>query len=156
MEEQIHVFWDNSNVFISAKSVAEDFEPVYGRRLVRIQFDNLFTLAAAGRPVRRAVCVGSVPPELETIWQRLEATGVRVEKYERGGLSGKEQGVDQCLQIWMLRTLADEEPSKAVLLTGDGRGYEDGVGYSALTWRGCMTKAGRSSWSPGRRHAIDV
>ena len=128
----IYVFWDNSNVFISAKRVAEGLEPAYGWRLVRIQFDNLFRLATAGRQVERAICVGSVPPELETIWSRLEGAGVRVEKYERGEMSGKEQGVDQCLQLWMLRTLADvNEPTTAVLLTGDGKGYEDGVGFRA-------------------------
>lgn len=129
---KIYVFWDNSNVFISAKSVAEQNEPAYGRKEVRIQFDSLFQLATAEREVASAVCVGSVPPDLEKIWARLEETGIKIEKYERGELSGKEQGIDQCLQLWMLRALADaDEPAVAVLLTGDGKGYEDGVGFRA-------------------------
>jgi hypothetical protein len=66
------------------------------------------------------------------VWERLEKTGIRVEKYERGEYSGREQGVDQCLQLWMLRALADAPvPATAVLLTGDGKGYEDGAGFRA-------------------------
>jgi len=66
------------------------------------------------------------------VWEKLEKAGVHVEKYERGQLSGKEQGIDQCLQLLMLRALADaDEPEIAVLLTGDGKGYEDGVGFRA-------------------------
>lgn len=128
----VYVFWDNSNVFISSKKVAGELEGVYGPTHVRIEFEHLFLLATGGRCIESAVCVGSVPPQLETVWARLEATGVRVEKYERGAESGKEQGVDQCLQIWMLRALADaEKPATCVLLTGDGKGYEDGVGFRA-------------------------
>ena len=46
-------------------------------------------------------------------------------------MRAKEQGVDQCLQVHMLRVLADFPPSVAVLLTGDGRGYAEGVGFFA-------------------------
>jgi hypothetical protein len=129
---KVYVFWDNSNVFISSKTVADDKEGWRGREHVRIQFENLFRLAVADRDVANAVCVGSVPPQLATVWERLERAGVKVEKYERGRLSGKEQGIDQCLQLWMLRALADSiDPCVAVLLTGDGKGYEDGVGFRA-------------------------
>jgi len=128
----VYIFWDNSNVFISSKKVASDVEGKYGPQYVRIQFENLFKLAAANRKIELAVCVGSVPPELEAVWDRLQETGVKIEKYERGAASGKEQGVDQCLQLWMLRAVTDaEQPGIAVLLTGDGRGYEDGVGFRA-------------------------
>lgn len=93
-DRKVFIFWDNSNVFISAKDVAEELEPAYGRSNVRIQFEHLFQLATANREVAMAVCVGSVPPELEKVWERLERTGIRVEKYERGIFSGKEQGTD--------------------------------------------------------------
>src|SRR5579871_105762 len=129
---KVYVFWDNSNVFISSKTVADENEGWRGREHVRIHFDNLFKLAVAEREVVNAVCVGSVPPQLATVWDRLERAGIRVEKYERGQLSGREQGIDQCLQLWMLRALADASgPCVAVLLTGDGKGYEDGVGFRA-------------------------
>jgi hypothetical protein len=130
--ERVHIFWDNSNIFIPAQYVASRKEGAIAEREVRIQFDNLFNLAKAGRPIGSAVCVGSVPPELEDVWKRLRATGVTVELYERGAQSRSEQGVDQCLQVHMLRALSDVEPAEvAVVLTGDGAGYEDGVGYYA-------------------------
>jgi hypothetical protein len=99
---------------------------------VRIQFDNMLKLAQAGRPLASAVCVGSVPPELEDVWDRLEDAGVDIELFERGEGSGQEQGVDQCLQVYMLRALVDATaPGIAVLLTGDGAGYDEGAGFHA-------------------------
>lgn len=119
----VHIFWDNSNIFIPAKFAASRRDGPMQEHSVRIQFDNMYRLASAARDVESAVCVGSVPPELEAVWDRLEATGVEVELYERGAGSGTEQGLDQCLQVHMLRALADsDEPAVAVLLTGDGAG----------------------------------
>lgn len=128
----VHIFWDNSNIFVPAQRLAGRRDGVLQQQNVRIQFDNLYDLARAGRPVTSAICVGSVPPELEAVWARLRAVGVEVELYERGAASGQEQGVDQCLQVHMLRRLADTHPPGiAVLLTGDGAGYDDGVGFHA-------------------------
>jgi NYN domain-containing protein len=127
----VYIFWDNSNIFVSAKKyVATRHDGPLAEQQLRIQFDNLERLAQAGRPLRRAVCTGSVPPELGNVWTRLRNTGVLVQLFERGKDSGKEQGVDQCLQVHMLRALADEsEPCVAVMLTGDGAGYDTGAGY---------------------------
>ena len=48
-------------------------------------------------------------------------------------MSGKEQGLDQCLQVHMLRAIHDcPTPQVAVLMTGDGAGYDDGVGAALL------------------------
>lgn len=130
--DEVHIFWDNSNIFIPARYVAARRDGTLQESHVRIQFDRLYDLARAGRPVGSAVCVGSVPPELEAVWERLRGIGIDVELYERGSESRREQGVDQCLQVHMLRRLADVQPPQvAVLLTGDGAGYDDGVGFHA-------------------------
>lgn len=132
MADRVLIFWDNSNIFIAARNLAEQREGPSAKNDVRIQFDNLVELAVAGRSLQSAICVGSVPPVLQAVWDRLRSTGVAVETYERGSHSGKEQGVDQCLQIHMLRALADvHPPATAVLLTGDGAGYETGAGFHA-------------------------
>jgi|GEM_PF-424443 len=131
-QPRVYIFWDNSNIFISARTVAEQREGIEGRQGVRIQFDHLLDLALAGRRLARAIAVGSIPPELREVWDKLKAPGVDIELYERGQSSGKEQGLDQCLQTHMLRALSDEDvPQIAVLLTGDGAGYDDGVGFHA-------------------------
>lgn len=132
MASEVLIFWDNSNIFIPARYVANRREGAGAEPEIRIHFDHLFNLAKAGRRVKQGVCVGSVPPELEHVWMKLRATGVIVELYERGHGTGTEQGVDQCLQVHMLRALADIDPPEvAVLLTGDGAGYETGAGFHA-------------------------
>lgn len=74
----IHVFWDNSNIFIPAQYVALKRDGAILQSAVRIQFDNMYRLASAGREVTGAVCVGSVPPELKAVWNRLESAGVEI------------------------------------------------------------------------------
>lgn len=130
---QVHIFWDNSNIFIGAKASYGKKFGIKNHSNARIEFGNLLSLAAAGRKVAKAFCVGSVPPELEKVWMTLESkTGIRPELYERGRDSGTEQALDQALQVHMLRSMADEvHPQIAVLLTGDGAGYADGVGFHA-------------------------
>ncbi|WP_168191858.1 NYN domain-containing protein [Chromobacterium phragmitis] len=131
-KQPVHIFWDNSNIYIPAQEVAANREGVFAAKEIRIHFDHLYQLARAGRPVIRSLCVGSVPPEMDTVWKSLRASGVAVELFERGADSGAEQGVDQCLQVHMLRALADaDEPGVAVLLTGDGAGYDSGAGFHA-------------------------
>ena len=131
--KEAFIFLDNSNIFVSAKNVATAREGVDAGYQVRIQFDNLLRLASADRTVGFAVAVGSVPPPLRHVWNRLEQAGVRVELFERGAMSNREQAIDQALQVHMLRTAFDRNgnPGTAVVLTGDGAGFLDGVGFHA-------------------------
>ena len=132
-EAQVFIYWDNSNLFVSALEVAVEREGEAVRSRLRIHFRNLLELAHAGREVQRAVAVGSIPPELRHVWNRLENEGVTVKLLERGAMLGREQGVDQVLQTEMLRDGFDYngDPGIAVMLTGDGAGFADGVGFHA-------------------------
>lgn len=131
--DKVFIYWDNSNIFISAQEVAVEREGETSRSHVRIHFRNLLQLAHGNRDIERAIAVGSVPPELRHVWNRLENEGVTVQLLERGALQGREQGVDQALQTVMLRDAFDYngDPGIAVLLTGDGAGFDDGVGFHA-------------------------
>lgn len=131
MKEEICLFWDNSNIFIPARQVAGRKESLHAERSVRIHFDSLFRLACAGRKAVSGVCVASATSTSAALWQQFKETGVALELYERGRDSNREQGVDQCLQVHMLRALIDSPPKVAVLLTGDGKGFEDGQGFYA-------------------------
>jgi len=133
MPTLVYVFWDNSNIFIEGRKLAAKKEGEQAYHLFRLQFDNLLELAAANRPIGLAYAVGSIPPELRTVWERLHGEGVNVDLRERGAETGREQGVDALLQVRMLRALADASgsPGIAVLLTGDGAGYQDGAGFHA-------------------------
>ena len=131
--KKVFIYLDNSNIFISAQETAAEREGESARSRVRIHFRNLLALAHAGRPIERAIAVGSIPPELRQMWNRLENEDVEVQLLERGALHGSEQGVDQVLQTIMLRDTVDYNgvPGIAVLLTGDGSGFVDGVGFHA-------------------------
>ena len=133
MDKKVFIYWDNSNIFISAREVAVEREGEAVRFRVRIHFRNLLELARARRDVEHATAVGSIPPELRHVWNRLENEGVTVQLLERGAVQGREQGVDQALQTVMLRDGFDYNgtPGIAVMLTGDGAGFHDGVGFHA-------------------------
>ncbi len=130
---KVFIYWDNSNIFISAQQVAADTEGEEARSRARIHFPNLMELAHGRREIQRAIAVGSVPPELRHVWNRIENEGVTVQLQERGALHGREIGVDQALQTAMLRDTVDfnGSPGIVVLLTGDGAGFDDGVGFHA-------------------------
>ena len=131
--DKVFIYWDNSNIFISAQQVAAEREDEAARYRVRLHFRHLLELAHTGREIEHAIAVGSIPPELRHVWNRLENEGVTMQLLERGALQGREQGVDQSLQTAMLRDAFDYNgnPGVAVLLTGDGSGFADGVGFHA-------------------------
>ena len=170
--KNVFIYWDNSNIFISAQQVAAEREGPDAYYRVRIYFRNLLTLARASRPVEHAFAVGSIPPELRHVWNRLEDEGVRVQLFERGAMHGREQAVDHALQTAMLRDGYDYNgnPGIAVLLTGDGAGFYDGLGFHAdlermhsrgwevevLSWRhSCYTRMREWAEQNGRFVALD-
>ena len=163
--EKVFIYWDNSNIYIGAQEVAAEKEGDAARYRVRLHFRNLLELARAGRDIEVAIAVGSIPPELRHVWNRLENEGFTVQLLERGAIQGREQGVDQSLQIAMMRNAFDYngDPGIAVLLTGDGSGFDDGVGFHAdlermrrrgwrievLSWRHSCNRRMRE-WAEGQ------
>ena len=133
----VFMYWDNSNIFIAARYLAAERNSgpnAYGR--VRIHFANMLRLAHADRPVRKALAAGSIPPEQRLLWNRLANEGVEVGVdmnvylYNRNAPEYGEQEVpDRVLQLRMLEDALDHKPGIAVLLTGDGAGYEIGQGF---------------------------
>ena len=132
-KNRVFIYWDNSNIFIGAKTLAEEREEGPDpRRRARIDFKNMLRLAHADRPVTKAVAAGSVPPELEELWFQLRSHGVEARLIDRGEASrGEQEMPDQILQLQMLRDGVDNNgaPGIVVLLTGDGAGFYDGVGF---------------------------
>lgn len=131
--ESVFIYWDNSNIFHEAQRFAEQIEDAPDVRYrVRIHFDNMLRLAHADRPIERALAGGSVPPEMRQLWNRLENGGVEVALFDRGSPGRGEQEIpDRRLQLRMLEDALDYngDPGIVVLLTGDGAGYMEGVGF---------------------------
>ena len=48
------------------------------RLQARINYGNLLLLPHENRPVKRIVAAGSVPPELQTLWDKMAVEGVEV------------------------------------------------------------------------------
>ena len=72
----VYVYWDHSNIMLEAQNIAQETESAelgvdVGRRL-HLDFHNLLLLAHENIPLVKAVAAGSVPPEMETMWNRLE------------------------------------------------------------------------------------
>ncbi len=131
--DKVFIYWDNSNIFHEAQRFAEEMdEGPEGRWRVRIHFDNMLRLAHADRPMERACAAGSVPPEMRQLWNRLESYGIEVQLFDRGSPGRDEQEMpDRVLQLRMLEDALDYngDPGIVVLLTGDGAGYQEGVGF---------------------------
>ena len=137
--DRVFIYWDNSNIFHEAKRLAEaNEEGPQVRWRIRIHFENLLKLAQADRTIGRALAVGSVPPEMRQLWNRLESTGIEVQYFDRGERGRGEQEVpDQLLQLRMLQDGWDYigDPGIVVLLTGDGAGYLEGIGFHSTLER---------------------
>ena len=118
---KVFIYWHNSNIFVSAQQVAIEREGETARYRTRIHFRNLLELAQAGREIERAVAVGSVPPELRHVWNRLENEGANA------------QMTNQLLQTSMLRDALDsrENSQTAVVVTDDGDGGDGEMGFLA-------------------------
>lgn len=136
---RVFVYWDNSNIFHEAQRLAEEQAEGPGARYrVRIHFENMLRLAHADRPLEKAVAVGSVPPEMRQLWNRMEAGGMDVHLFDRGSPGrGEQEMPDRVLQLRMLEDALDYngDPGTVVLLTGDGAGYFEGAGFHSTLER---------------------
>ncbi len=68
----------------------------------------------------------------------MESRGIEVQLFDRGGSQSGEQNMpDRILQLRMLEDALDYNgsPGVAVLLTGDGAGYLEGVGFHSTLER---------------------
>ena len=137
--DKVFIYWDNSNIFHEAKRLAEEHNSGPDARYrVRIDFDNMYRLAHADRIVQRAVAAGSIPPEMRQLWNRLRNQDVDVHLFDRINPEHGEQEIpDRLLQLRMLEDLVDylDDPGTVVLLTGDGAGYLEGVGFHSTLER---------------------
>ncbi len=87
----VFLYWDSANIFPEAQRLAERSEGPQTRYRIQIHFDNMLSLAQASRPIKRALAVGSVPPEMRPLWNRLESTGIAVFLCDRGSQDRGEQ-----------------------------------------------------------------
>lgn len=124
----LHLFWDNSNIWLSGRDVCSMVEPGHEQNF-RIHFARLLEVVKAQRPLETAVVAGSLPPDNDALWDTFSRLGVKVIKQERGNQTGGEVAVDEVLQLGMANAVLDYAPGTMLLLTGDGSGSTEGRGF---------------------------
>ncbi len=120
--KKVHVFVDNSNLFIEGKRVAK-IDYVYDvdqLHCFRIEYGRLLDLIKSEREMGTAVLVGSRPPKQDTLWNKLKSLGLQPRIFDRSQFTGREKGVDAEL-INAIRDVMEDSPEKGViaLVAGD-------------------------------------
>ena len=120
----IHIFVDDSNIWIEAKKLqgrAKGFKANEDHR-VRIDMGKLADLIADGRCVQEGVLYGSEPPPVDTVWKKIREKGWRVNSQRRSLTTGKEKKVDTSLATDVTETAILtplHERTTIVVVSGD-------------------------------------
>ena len=118
----LHLFIDNSNVFIEGQRVAREAfrydDPLVLR--FRINYGGLLEYVRQGRTLEEAVLVGSRPPPNDALWNRLKSLGIEPRIFDRSFYTGKEKRVDAEMTNAIRDTLEDNPgPGTVALVAGD-------------------------------------
>lgn len=92
MAETIHVFWDNSNIFIPAKYIADKRDGLHAFRAVRVSFVSLFDLARAGRTVRKGFALDLCHPSYRECGTAFVILVLRLNCLSEGRTRGRSKG----------------------------------------------------------------
>jgi hypothetical protein len=124
-DNSVHVFIDNSNLFIEGSKVVGQLENVnvYDDKQPNfldfyVDHGLLVTTILDGRNMGSAFVVGSVPPPNDTLWDRARSHGCEVKTYKRNK-SNKEKKVDTKLVCRAMRSIFTKKHSTLLLVAGD-------------------------------------
>ena len=146
---RVHVFIDDSNLFIEGQRTAANRDPsdTSARSRFRIDFGRFLEWVSDGRTLADVYLVGSRPPAVDTFWKMLPAKGIRPKIFERHG--GREKGVDHDLVAEMIETsiLKEKVDGVIVLVAGDGdyRSTLDRLNDKGWALEVCFWSSGCSS-----------
>ncbi|CAG8551634.1 2792_t:CDS:2 [Diversispora eburnea] len=127
--EFVHVFIDNSNIFIEGKySIAESehlgtYDIIRRKRCLNnfhIDYGQLLVTILNGRKLGGTpIIFGSHPLPNDTLWRRAREQGYTVQVYERNSRN-QEKIVDIALAYAMSEAILTKDPGTLVLVSGDG------------------------------------
>jgi uncharacterized LabA/DUF88 family protein len=120
----LHLFIDNSNLFIEAQRVARSTF-FYDDELVirlRISYGGLLDEIRQGRDLKETVLVGSRPPENDSLWNKLKTLQIEPRIFDRS-FSGREKRVDAELINAMRDTLEDNPPPGTIAIVAGDQDY---------------------------------
>ena len=120
----LHLFIDNSNLFIEAQRVARE-KFYYDDALVmrmRVSYGGLLEKIRSKRNLNEAVLVGSRPPQNDGLWDQLRKLGISPRIFERN-YSNREKSVDAELTNALRDTLEDSPEVGVIALVAGDRDY---------------------------------
>lgn len=128
----VHVFWDNSNIWIGLQKFCEKKEAVPSSAL-RVYIKNLDDYIIRGRREGVKIIAGSYPPECEQLLETARSLGYDTHFMQRvlDGKNIREQGVDTNLHLQMSLALNRGNKGEVMaVLTGDSNIDPDsGIGF---------------------------
>lgn len=134
----VHVFWDNSNIWIGLQKLCEEIEKVPSTAL-RVNLKALEDFVVRDRSTGNKIIAGSYPPECKDLISYAQTLGYDTTFLHRidEGAKMREQAVDMSLHCKMYETLLDsKKPEVMALLTGDsGIDPESKTGFISIVER---------------------
>ena len=120
--EKLHIFLDNSNVWIEGQRAASGAAPGDDRKdgAYRLDFGRLLTHVVRGREIVQANLYGSEPPPNDTVWNIAKNRGFAPTVFKRN-FANREKKVDTQLCVDATRAAFTHHPKGRVLvlLAGD-------------------------------------
>ncbi|CAJ0769020.1 4164_t:CDS:2 [Entrophospora sp. SA101] len=123
----VHVFVDNSNIFIEGKFNIGQLEYIfdteknlYHINQLHIEYGQLLALVQDGCGLGGApVLVGSRPPPNDSLWKHIQKQGYEVTVYNQNA-ENREKKVDMEIGASIMDTIQNYNPGILVLIAGDG------------------------------------
>ena len=122
--ENVWIFVDDSNIWIEAMKLAgkeKKFKTSHDHR-IRIDIGRLTHAVASGRTVSQGFLYGSEPPPIDTVWEKIQERGWKVETKKKHPITGKEKKVDTQLVADITERACntpEHERSTIIIIAGD-------------------------------------
>ena len=131
VEPVVYFFLDFWNITISAAHLAASHgDGIYNDHRVRLSCPNLRALVERDRRWGAGYAAAAVSNPCAGLCKQMRQVGIDLEVSECGVRSGREQNVDERIQLEMYRLQAHSVPRGIVVLaTGDGAGSAEGRGF---------------------------
>jgi len=118
-QDPVHVFIDNTNVFMQGKQLVSSIEKVSD-----IDYDKLLKIILGGRETaQKPIIVGSYWPRNRKsenpFWKKLETNGFDIKLYENKNYK-KEKLVDTTITTRITASVYTKKTSTIILVAGDG------------------------------------
>ena len=133
-EEKIHIFVDNSNIFLGAQYMANSRDP-----FIRIRQDAIAGLVTRGRHAIERHVFGSKPPRNNEIWNKWKKQNFHVHCQDRAPGHGEQfldDAIASAIKSAILKYREESSRHTILLLTGDGNDNQGRGGFPEVVTLG--------------------